>query len=192
MPNSNGFDAAPRFSSRSPARRRSCSLQRPPSTLRPHSDPSASASSDGFEHALVVFGHDFDEFGRVRLPQRQDLPGTFTVGILGVALEHLLDFQHIAGVQGLQGHRFRIAPAVETARPRPARRRRRRTYPRQNCARSAEDHHAATGHILTAVVTDAFDHRAARRYCARRSARQPCRGYRLRRWWRHKTPRCRQ
>ena len=46
---------------------------------------------------------------------------------------------------------------------------------------------AAAGHVFAAVIAHAFDDRVARRCCARRSARRPCRGCRLRRWSRRRS-----
>ena len=56
----------------------------------------------------------------------------------------------------------------------------------------AEDHDAAAGHVLAAVVADAFDDRAARRCCGRRTARPPGRGRTPCRWSRRRARRCRR
>src|SRR5262249_48929544 len=69
---------------------------------------------DGFEHTLVILGHDLDEFRYQLVPHRQNAPAESTMSIAGMALDHIPDLGHFLGSrEGLEGYRVWITPAAE-------------------------------------------------------------------------------
>ena len=134
-----------------------------------------------FTNFAVIVGHCFEH-----------AVGDGAAGVLAVALEQAAHEVDVLGVvQRLEVDHLLVAADVEVAV---------RVVDvgdaaahagREVAPGLADDDDAAAGHVLAAVVADAFDdgHRAAS--CGRRSARRRRRGRRACRWSRRRAPRCR-
>ena len=123
------------------------------------SAPVSSAGLMASEHPLVVARHDLDELVDAVVPVGEDAAGDVGAGVVAVAEDRAdepggvevverFEVDHL-GVQAGGERPVRVEDVGDAARHAGA----------EVPAGRAEHDHPATGHVLTAVVADALDHR---------------------------------